>query len=280
MYPFVLTRREGTAISRVGRFSTLILLVAWVAATAFLVLPIQPPAHAQGDVVPVEMRTPYEVLASYPHDPRAFLQGWLWYDGGFYESTGLYGESTLRRVAFPSGDVVQKIDVPREHFAEGLAMVGDRLIQLTWRSQKAFIYDRQSFGLIGELPYQTEGWGLTYDGTSLIMSDGTPTLYFLDPETFQVTRTVPVTLDGRPLEDLNELEWIKGEVWSNVWHSEMIVRIDPATGQVVGVLDMTGLLPNRRDDDDVLNGIAYDPETDRTFVSGKRWPLLFEIRVP
>ena len=219
-------------------------------------------------------------MSSYPHDPKAFLQGLLWHDGGFYESTGLNGQSTLRRVAFPSGEVVQKIDVPREHFAEGLAMVGDRLIQLTWRSKKAFIYDRGTFGIVGEFGYDTEGWGLTYDGTSLIMSDGTPTLYFLDPETYEITRSVTVTLDGRPLEDLNELEWIKGEVWSNVWHTDMIVRIDPASGHVVGVLDMTGLLPNRRDSDDVLNGIAYDAETDRTFVSGKRWPLLFEIRVP
>jgi glutamine cyclotransferase len=249
-------------------------------ATAFLVAPVQSPAHAQVRQVPPALLTQYEVLSSYPHDPRAFLQGWLWYDGGFYESTGLNGESTLRRVAFPSGEVVQKIDVPREHFAEGLAMVGDRLIQLTWRSKKAFIYDRASFGLIGDFPYETEGWGLTYDGTSLIMSDGSANLFFFDPETYQLTRTQAVTLEGRPLPQINELEWIKGEIWANVWHSDMIVRIDPVTGQVVGVLDMTGLLPNRRDDDDVLNGIAYDADADRTFVSGKRWPLLFEIRVP
>jgi glutaminyl-peptide cyclotransferase len=240
---------------------------------------VQTPAHAQGDVIPSSLVTRYEVLGSYSHDPKAFLQGWVWHDGGFYESTGLNGESTLRRVAFPSGEVIQKIDVPREYFAEGLAMVGDRLIQLTWRTKKAFIYDRASFGLIGEFPYQTEGWGLAYDGSSLIMSDGSTNLYFLDPSTYQVTRTVQVTLDGRPIEDLNELEWINGEVWSNVWHTDMILRIDPATGQVVGVLDMTGLLPNRSENEDVLNGIAYDSETGRTFVSGKRWPLLFEIRV-
>jgi glutamine cyclotransferase len=220
------------------------------------------------------------VLSSSPHDPKAFLQGLVWHEGGFYESTGLNGESTLRRVAFPSGEVVRKIDVPPEYFAEGLAMVGDRLIQLTWRSRKAFVYDRESFALIGDFPYETEGWGLTYDGASLILSDGSADLYFLDPETYQLTRTLPVTLDGRPLRRLNELEWIKGEVWANVWHTDMIFRIDPTTGQVVGILDMTGLLPNRRDSDDVLNGIAYDAEADRVFVSGKRWPLLFEIRVP
>ena len=256
------------------------MLVALLATSVLLVVPAQPPAHAQGQQVPPSLLTPYEVVSSYPHDPKAFLQGWVWHDGGFYESTGLNGESTLRRVAFPSGDVVQKIDISREYFAEGLAMVGDRLIQLTWRTKKAFIYDRESFGMIGEFPYETEGWGLTYDGTALIMSDGSANLFFLDPETYQVTRTLPVTLDGRPIERLNELEWIKGEVWANVWQTDMIVRIDPATGQVVGVLDMTGLLPNRRDSDAVLNGIAYDAETDRTFVSGKRWPLLFEIRLP
>jgi glutamine cyclotransferase len=277
---FVSLRRETTAISRLGRLSTLVLLVAVLAATAFLVAQVQPPAHAQDGQASAAPLTQYEVLASYPHDPKAFLQGWVWHDGGFYESTGLYGESTLRRVAFPSGDVLHKTDIPKEYFAEGLAMVGDRLIQLTWRSKKAFVYDRESFGLIGEFPYETEGWGLTYDGTSLILSDGSANLYFLDSVTYELTRTLPVTLDGHPLQRLNELEWIKGEVWANVWQTDTIVRIDPATGQVVGVLDMTGLLPDRRDDDDVLNGIAYDADTDRTFVSGKRWPLLFEIRVP
>ena len=256
----------------------LALIVPLLAAAVF-VLPARSPAHAQGDVIPLELQTRHEVLGSYPHDPKAFLQGWVWHDGGFYESTGLNGESTLRRVAFPSGEVTQKIDIPREYFAEGLAMVGDRLIQLTWRTKKGFVYDRATFAPLGEFTYQTEGWGLTYDGTSLIKSDGSSNLYFMDPNTFEVTRTLPVTLQGRPIEDLNELEWINGEVWSNVWHTDMILRIDPNSGQVVGVLDLTGLLPNRSDDNDVLNGIAYDAETGRTFVSGKRWPLLFEIRV-
>jgi glutaminyl-peptide cyclotransferase len=276
----VLLCKEGTAICRISRRGSLLLFVALLVATALIVVESQPPVHAQGRQISPALLTQYEVVSSYPHDPRAFLQGWLWHDGGFYESTGLHGESTLRRVAFPSGDVVQKIDIPREHFGEGLAMVGDRLVQLTWRSRKAFIYDRESFGLIGEFPYETEGWGLTFDGTALVMSDGSANLFFLDPETYQITRTLPVTLEGRPLQRLNELEWIKGEIWANVWQTDMIVRIDPASGQVVGVLDMTGLLPSRRDDDDVLNGIAYDADADRTFVSGKRWPLLFEIRVP
>jgi glutamine cyclotransferase len=256
------------------------LLVAVLVTTVLVAAPAPAPVQAQGATVPAGLLTPYEVVGSTPHDPNAFLQGLVWYDGGFYESTGLNGQSTLRRVAYPSGEVLQKIDVPREHFAEGLAMVDNRLLQLTWRGKKGFVYDRESFSLLAEFPYATEGWGLTYDGTSLILSDGSDKLFFLDPNTFEVVHTVPVTLNGRPLARLNELEWIKGEVWSNVWMSDAIVRIDPTTGQVVGVLDLTGLLPTpRQDSDDVLNGIAYDPEGDRTFVSGKRWPLMFEIRV-
>jgi len=239
------------------------------------------PAQAQGQGVPPSLLTPYEIVGSTPHDPHAFLQGLVWYEGGFYESTGLNGQSTLRRVAYPSGEVVKQVDVPREYFAEGLAMVGDRLIQLTWQSKKGFIYDRESFGLLGDFPYSTEGWGLAYDGSSLILSDGSSRLFFLDPDTFDLRRSVSVTLDGRPLDRLNELEWIKGEVWANVWLTDTIVRINPDSGQVTGVLDMTGLLGSTpRDPDDVLNGIAYDADTDRTFVSGKRWPLVFEIRVP
>jgi glutaminyl-peptide cyclotransferase len=221
------------------------------------------------------------VVGSYPHDPGAFLQGLVWYDGGFYESTGLYGQSSLRRVAFPSGEVLQRTDLPADDFGEGLAQVGDRLLQLTWRSMHGYIYDRQSFSPLGQFPYDTEGWGLTYDGSSLILSDGSNVLTFLDPESFQPIRTVQVTLDGRPVRELNELEWIRGEVWANVWQTDVIVRIDPQTGNVTSVLDMSGLLPadQSRDRDDVLNGIAYDPDTDRIFVSGKRWPLLFEIHL-
>lgn len=227
-----------------------------------------------------ELITPYEVVGSYPHDRAAFLQGLVWYDGGFYESTGLYGQSSLRRVAFPSGDVQKKVDVPREHFGEGLALVGDRLLQLTWRSKRGFIYDRESFSLLGDFPYETEGWGLTFDGTSLILSDGSATLTFLDPNTYQPTRTLDVTMSGRRVRLLNELEYIDGEVWANVWQTDVIVRINPESGQVVGVLDMTTLYPadQHPDRDDVLNGIAYDPDTGRIFVGGKRWPLIFEIR--
>lgn len=236
--------------------------------------------YAQG-VTPATVVTPYEVLGSYPHDPEAFLQGLVWHDGGFYESTGLHGRSSLRRVALPSGEVLQQVALPNVYFGEGLALVGDRLVQLTWRSKRGLVYDRASFGLLGDFAYETEGWGLTYDGASLVMSDGTDVLTFLDPESYQPVRTLPVTLDGRPLRALNELEWIEGEIWANVWQTDRIVRIDPATGQVTGILDLTGLLPSdrRTGREDVLNGIAYDPATRRIFVGGKLWPLLFEIRV-
>lgn len=256
------------------------MLAALLVATALLAVPTARPAQAQNDSIPPALLTPYQVAGSTPHDTTAFVEGLVWYDGGFYESDGLNGESTLRRLAFPSGEVVKKLDISREYFAEGLTLVGDRLIQLTWQTKKGFVYDRDSFNLLGDFAYDTEGWGLTYDGSSLIRSDGSNTLYFLDPDTFQVKRSVAVTLNGRPLQRLNELEWIKGEVWANVWLTDMIVRIDPSNGQVVGVLDMTGLLQQPRGDPDaVLNGIAYDADTDRIFVTGKLWPLMFEIHL-
>jgi glutaminyl-peptide cyclotransferase len=239
------------------------------------------PDRNGASIAEAAVATSYVVLGSHPHDPEAFLQGLVWHDGGFYESTGLYGRSYLRRVAFPSGDVLQQVALPDEYFGEGLALVGDRLVQLTWRSKRGFVYDRVTFGLLGGFAYETEGWGLTYDGASLIMSDGSDVLTFLDPEGYQPVRTLPVTLDGRPLRALNELEWIEGEIWANVWQTDLIVRIDPATGRVTGVMDLTGLLPSdrRTGREDVLNGIAYDPAGQRIFVGGKLWPLLFEIRV-
>lgn len=223
----------------------------------------------------------YEVVNTYPHDPRAFLQGLLWYNGGFYESTGLEGRSTLRRVEFPSGKVLKTLDLSPDLFGEGLARVDDRLIQLTWKTQRGFVYDRERFKLLREFTYDTEGWGITYDGKNLIMSDGSSTLTYLDPNSFAPVRRLAVTLNGRPVEELNELEYIEGEIWANVWQRDVIMRIDPASGHVISFLDMAGLLPYelRTGREDVLNGIAYDPATKRIFVSGKLWPRVFEIRL-
>ena len=223
----------------------------------------------------------YEVVNSYPHDPDAFLQGLVWYDNGFYESTGLYGRSTLRRVEFPSGKVVKSIALAPELFGEGLALVGDHLIQLTWQAHRGFVYDRESFKLLREFTYDTEGWGLAYDGKNLILSDGSSTLSYLDPQTYQSVRKLQVTMNGRPITELNELEFIEGEIWANVWETDLILRIDPATGQVTSFLNLKGILApsDRKGTEDVLNGIAYDSERKRVFVTGKLWPRLFEIKV-
>jgi glutaminyl-peptide cyclotransferase len=266
--------REGATRRRIGLLALLIVLGAAVVPAASSQIEIPAPTVAA-------VAVPYEVLGSYPHDPNAFMQGLVWHDGGFYESTGLYGRSSLRRVAFPSGEVLQQTALPDQYFGEGLALVGERLVQLTWRSKRGFVYDRATFGALGEFGYENEGWGLTYDGASLIMSDGSDVLTFLDPESYRPVRTLSVTRNGSALRELNELEWIEGEIWANVWQTDSIVRIDPTSGQVTGVVDLTGLLPadRRTGQEDVLNGIAYDPAGKRIFVSGKLWPLLFEIRV-
>jgi len=238
------------------------------------------PSSAQPDHVAAPQLN-YEVVNSYPHDPQAFLQGLVWWDGGFYESTGLYGRSTLRRVEFPSGKVLKSINLSPDLFGEGLAMVNNRLIQLEWKSGRGFVYDRDTFALAREFKYNTEGWGITYDGQRLVMSDGSSNLFFLDPNTFEVIRKLPVTMNGRPVNELNELEFIEGEIWSNVWQTDLILRINPETGRVNSYLDLKGILPAsmRTGSEDVLNGIAYDPQQKRIFVCGKKWPRLFEIRI-
>ena len=239
------------------------------------------PAHLTDNKPAPAQRVTYEVVASYPHDPKAFLQGLVWHDGGFYESTGQYGESTLRRVEFPSGRVVKQVKLDPDLFGEGLALVDSRLIQLTWTSKLGFVYDRETFQKIREFTYQTEGWGLTSDGKDLILSDGSDQLTYLEPQNFQTVRKLRVTRDGRPVTNINELEFIEGEIWANVWHQDVILRIDPATGQVTSFLDMKGLIRPEMvsNPEAVLNGIAYDPQGKRIFVSGKLWPLVFEIRL-
>lgn len=220
-----------------------------------------------------------KVLYKHPHDPAAFTQGLLSKDGELYESTGLEGRSSLRRVDPATGAVRQQIEVPAEYFAEGLARVGDRLIQLTWQDGAAFEYDRETFEKQGEFKYDTEGWGLCYDGQRLVMSDGSSTLFFRDPDTFELIGQVPVTLAGAPQAMLNELECVGNQVYANVWQTDTIVRIDPSTGAVGAVVDASGLLtPEERAQADVLNGIAWDPALGTFIIAGKLWPWLYEVQ--
>jgi glutamine cyclotransferase len=231
---------------------------------------------AQG-VTPVDT---YRVINVYPHDPAAYTQGLLYRDGFLYESTGLRGSSSLRKVRLQTGEVLQQRRIDQAHFAEGLADWKDHLVQLTWQSNVAFVYDRASFAPRRTFSYSGEGWGLTSDDRRLILSDGTDQLRFLDPETFRETGRVTVSDGKRSVRDLNELEFIRGEVYANVWHTDRIARISPQTGQVIRWIDLRGLLSGYRlDPEAVLNGIAYDAGGNRLFVTGKLWPRLFEIHV-
>jgi len=223
----------------------------------------------------------YQVVHAYPHDREAFTQGLIYLDGHLYESTGLKGDSSLRMEDLETGRILQFQDVPSQYFAEGLTAWGSSLIQITWQNQTALVYDRFSFHLLRTLHYAGEGWGLTQDGKSLILSDGSATLRFFDPATFHEVRRITVKDHGAPVEELNELEFVHGEIYANVWHSDRIARISPATGKVLGWIDLSGLLSQdqRSNPEAVLNGIAYDPAHDRLFVTGKLWPKLFEIRI-
>lgn len=220
-----------------------------------------------------------QVVATYPHDRSAFTQGLLLHEGTLYESTGLVGESSLRQVELNTGRVIKKIDVAPPIFAEGLALAGDRLFQLTWQSNQALVYDRRTFARTGQFSYKGEGWGLCNDGKELVMSNGSHELTFRRPSDFSITRTRAVTMDGAPLNQLNELECVDGAVYANVWMKDIIVRINPAGGVVTQMIDATNLLsPIERQGVDVLNGIAYDP-ADKTFlITGKKWPKLFRVK--
>ena len=223
----------------------------------------------------------YQVVHVYPHDPQAYTQGLIYLDGRLYESTGRNGHSTLRMVDLDSGRVLQSVPLPAKYFGEGLTDWDSTLIQLTWLDHIAFVYDRFSFRQLRTLSYEGEGWGLTHDANNLILSDGTATLRFLDPQTGKVLRKIVVKDHGHPIDQLNELEFVHGQIYANIWHTDRIVRIAPATGKVLGSIDLTGLLPANEtsDPEAVLNGIAWDAAHDRLFVTGKLWPKLFEIKI-
>ncbi|HDQ05281.1 MAG TPA: glutaminyl-peptide cyclotransferase [Candidatus Bathyarchaeota archaeon] len=221
----------------------------------------------------------HNVVNVYPHDESAFTQGLVFEDGFLYEGTGLYGQSTLRRVELETGNVTQLHSLADNFFGEGITIFEDRIIQLTWKSGKGFVYDKSSFDLLQEFEYPTdEGWGITHDGNRLIMSDGTATLYFLDPETFQTIGQVEV-YDEEPVMLLNELEYVNGRVYANIWKKDQIAIINPETGNVTGWIDLSGINESEKTAENVLNGIAYDQNGDRLFVTGKRWSKLFEIEL-
>jgi glutaminyl-peptide cyclotransferase len=222
----------------------------------------------------------YTVVKTYSHDPKAYTQGLVWNGKGFFESTGRYGSSSLRETTL-EGKVLRSVPQDDQYFSEGLAWLGGKLYQLTWTSKKAFVYNAETFKLEGTRAYKTEGWGLTTDGRSLILSDGSSTLYWLEPKTFAVRKTVKVTNAGNEISRLNELEWIDAEIWANVWGTDLIARIDPTSGRVKAFVNLVGLRPEAAQDDTdkVLNGIAYDSKNKRLFVTGKLWDKLYEIKV-
>lgn len=246
----------------VEQLRTALVGAAWLLATA---------AIAE---VPVQK---IEVINTYPHDPAAFTQGLVFHQGQLYEGTGRNGESSLRKVELESGTVQQRVMLPTQHFGEGITILNDKVYQLTWQTHLGLVYDLASLKQVQSFYLPGEGWGITHDGARLIISDGTSFLRFFDPATLKETGRVQVTEDGTPLERLNELEYVDGQVWANVWYTDFIVKIDAATGEVVGKLDLSGL-NQQRAADDVLNGIAWDAESGRLFVTGKLWSQLYEIK--
>lgn len=261
-----------------GRWAGLLIVAVAIWAASHLAGQWRPapPTPEASSKVPV---TRVEVKAAFPHDPQAFTQGLEYHDGFLFESTGLHGHSTLRKVELSTGRVIQSVPLPREYFGEGITLWQSKIVQLTWDTGVGFVYDRDTFRRLATFQYPGEGWGLTHDATHLIMSDGTASLRFLDPATFAEVRRLTVTDGGMPVTNLNELEWVDGEIYANIWQTDFIARISPSTGRVVGWLDLRGLLTPAEQSGgaDVLNGIAYDAASRRLFVTGKLWPKLFEI---
>jgi glutaminyl-peptide cyclotransferase len=221
-----------------------------------------------------------KLIRAYPHDPHAFTQGLEYYGGFLYESTGIAGQSTVRKIALETGAIIQKASLPPQYFGEGLTIFHGKIYQLTWLSKKGFIYDLRSLRQIGEFPYDGEGWGLTHDDKSLIMSDGTNKIRYIDPVSFSVMRTLEVYAGAEGVVNLNELEYVKGEILANIWHSTRIARIDARSGQVVAWIDLTSIVAKEpHGDEAVLNGIAYDKIGDRLFITGKNWSKLFQVKV-
>jgi glutaminyl-peptide cyclotransferase len=251
--------------------------VLWWGLMIFLTVPL---LNVEGAESPVPVYG-YKVVRVFPHDPEAFTQGLVFHKGVLYESTGLLGKSTLREVDLETGRPVKMVRLPDHFFGEGITWWKEKIIQLTWRSRTGLVYDRITLRQIDTFKYGSEGWGITQDGKQFIMSDGTSFLYFLDPRSFKEIKRVQVRDQKGPIALLNELEFIKGEIFANVYLTDRIARISPETGQITGWIDLQGVLPakDRTGKEDLLNGIAYDARRDRLLVTGKFWPKLFEIRL-
>lgn len=268
--------------------NAILITVLAAAGVALLAGPFRP-GRATGPPLPQSVQPPparvtpvyqHRVVRTYPHDRKAFTQGLVYSDGVFYESTGLLGESSVRKVAIETGEVLRRHDLAAQYFAEGLTEWGQTLVQLTWTNGVAFVYDRETFKQLTRFSYTGQGWGLTRTDRHLVMSDGTATLKLLDPSSFAQVSTLQVHDEHGPVTALNELEMVRGELFANVWQSDRIAMIGPDSGTVTGWLDFRGLLPaSERDRVDVLNGIAYDAEGDRLFVTGKWWPTVFQVEV-
>jgi glutamine cyclotransferase len=266
----------GTPILITGPLVKSVIVILWIGFLSFF-CQLFDSAQAQ---VQSGITSECEVVNVYPHDPNAFTQGLLFKDGFLFESTGQWGQSTLRRVEL-GGRILQLHKLPDFYFGEGITIWKDKIIQLTWKSRLGLVYDLKTFKISGRFRLPSDGWGLTEDGENLIMSDGTSTLYFLDPETYRQTRRLSVADRGAPVQNINELEYVKGEIYANIWQTELIARISPQDGGVLGWIDIKALVPgeNQSRPVDVANGIAYDEARDRLFVTGKLWPTLYEIRI-
>jgi len=232
-------------------------------------------------LIPLPTQYGYRVVKTYPHDRTAFTQGLEYRDGFLYEGTGMIGHSSVRKVELGSGSVIQKYDLPQPFFGEGITVLNQQILELTWQTQTGFVYDRSSFRVVRSFNYPGEGWGLTNDGKQIYMSDGSADIRVWDGATLKEIRRITVKDGVTPVTQLNELEWVRGEIYANVWQTDRIARISPVDGRVLGWIDLTGILPKseRLDPDAVLNGIAYDAASDRLFVTGKLWPKIFEIKL-
>jgi len=254
-----------------------VLVAAAVLAAGGVWVVLMNSAHAPSSSGSPTLYT-YHIVKTYPHNTSAFTEGLVFSNGSLFESTGEYGMSSLRRVNLQDGTVQQEVFLPDRYFGEGLTTVNDSLVQLTWQEKTGFVYDKQTLALTGNFSYSTQGWGLTYNGSELVMSDGTSNLYFLDPVTYQKTGQVSVHSGGTPVTNVNELEYVNGSIYANIWHQQKIAIINQQTGAVTGWIDLTGIHQSNNIDD-VLNGIAYDQQTSNLYITGKNWPNLYQITI-